>query len=470
MPVEKPVPGSPRLFTRRQFNAAAGAALLTAAGCGLGKSDRRPSVVFIVMDTVRADHCSAYGYARPTTPRLASFQQDAVQFSRAITPAPWTLPSHAAFFTGKYPFMTGVHTILTKTDDKEDLIEPPLDDSWRTIAEALRDSGFATGAFVANSVYLTKTYNLHQGFDTYEVERTAADKLAPRATAWLDAQYRKPFFLFVNFIDAHYPFNTNVRPSVVDGDVPQDPERIKRLIEAVMPEGAPGDPELQRAVTAQYDTGIANADFGAGMILDKLKALGILDDTLVIITSDHGEYLGEHRYVGHSKDVYQEALAVPLVIRLPHQHSRETIDKAVSLVDLPGIILGALFGADSLPGFREFMQGNSATFPILAENYYSRRWDIFDPRWGQRFRRERTAIFDWPWKLIVSSDGNDELYQLDWDPAESDNRIGRNRDIAARLREALKLAKPAPAETPVAAPRELSEEEQAEMRALGYLE
>lgn len=188
-------------YSRRDFcGALAGLSLLGTLGCRKAAAPaRRPNVVLIVLDTVRTDHTSGWGYRRPTTPNLDEFLLESARFIRALAPAPWTLPSHASMFTGKYPFMTGVHTFLTQSGGKEDLIEPPLKDEFHTLAEALRAEGYATAAFVANSVYLSTNFNLQQGFDVYEVNRVPAVDLAPPALRWLDSQQSRPFFLFASF-------------------------------------------------------------------------------------------------------------------------------------------------------------------------------------------------------------------------------------------------------------------------------
>jgi arylsulfatase A-like enzyme len=446
--------------------------LALAAGCDRWPSFRRskPGVVWIVLDTVRADHTSAHGHYRPTTPNLGRFLGSSTQYMRAIAPAPWTLPSHAAMFTGQYPFMIGMTTRLIQQPNGEDLIEGPLDDNYHTVAEALAENGYATAAFVANSVYMKPRYNLGQGFGVYDVNRVPAVELLPPALDWLDQQRKDPFFLFINIMDAHFPMNTAPQPGVVDGPVPQDPELFRRLIDVIMPQTAPPDEALRQEVIAQYDTGIANADVGVGLVLDRLRQLGLYDDTLIIVTSDHGEYLGEHGLVGHSKDVYEPTAHVPLAIHVPGQRRARAVVPPVSLVDLAGLILSEALGPRAMAGYAEFMRGNSAQFPVLCENHFSRRWDVFDERWGHRFRRERTAIYEWPWKYIASSDGAHELYQLDTDPAEQDNRIARDAAVAARLQERVEAAVVSfPSSTAPAPVQELTEEEKKEMDALGYL-
>ena len=247
-----------------------------------------PNVVLLVLDTVRAGHLGCYGYARRTSPAIDAFATDATRYACARATAPWTLPSHASMFTGRFPFEHGAHRYkgsfllhLAKIHSK------PLPERWPTLAEALRAEGYATGGFTANSGYTARRYALCQGFDTYEVDRQPAVMLNGRVFRWLDGQKGNPFFLFVNYMDAHYPYNTTPRPGLLD--VPPLPGKkpFNKLSEHVMPGGsAPLPSELVQCVTDQYDTGIANADLAVGELLNALRDLGVYDQTMVIVASD----------------------------------------------------------------------------------------------------------------------------------------------------------------------------------------
>jgi arylsulfatase A-like enzyme len=227
--------------------------------------------------------------------------------------------------------------------------------------------------------------------------------------------------------------------------------------------------ELARKVIDQYDTAIANLDEQVGALLDRLRDKGLADETIVVITSDHGEYFGTHHLVAHSKDVYQGALRVPLLIRGPGPGEPAVDDIPVAANDLPSLILSRLPASyrDRWPGAFPDSPGNH---PVIAENYYTRRKDLFHPVWGDRFWRIRRAVFEWPYKLILSSDGNHELYDLEQDAAESNNLIDEEPALAERLGDELRAfmsERGTPKEQPDLSPIDETLEQQ--LRSLGYL-
>ena len=394
------------------------------------------NIVLIVIDTLRADHLGCYGYWRDTSPAIDAFAAGATRYSRALSAAPWTVPSHGALFTGKPPFQHGAHTFPV---DRPSTNVNPLPLDQLTLAEALRERGYRTAAFVSNVAFLAKHWQLNQGFEEYVVERLYADELNRMIFSWLDRQaHTEPFFLFVNYIDTHQPYNTRPRPELVELPEEAEPHALRdELARRVMPAKDPVPSDLIEKVIAQYDTSIGNVDEQIGALLERLHSAGLDDRTLIVITSDHGEYFGEHRLVGHSKDVYQPALVVPLIIRAPGQTTGNVVDVPVVSNDVPHLISQAL---------SEPLRGElAALFPdapgnhlVLVENYYTRSKDLFHPDWGWRFNRVRRAVFDWPYKYIDSSDGRHELYQLELDPGESDDLIDREPGIVARLAEELR--------------------------------
>ncbi len=163
-----------------------------------------------------------------------------------------------------------------------------------------------------------------------------------------------------------------------------------------------------------------------------MKALEIYDNTLIVLTSDHGEYFGEHLLVEHSKDIYMEATHVPLIIKYPGQLEGSVSDLVISSVDIPGMILDQLPAEVAKPYLDRF-PARPGNHPVLIENYYTRTGDLWNRRWGHRFRRVRRAIIDWPYKVIRSSDGAHELYDLSVDIAESNNLYATKTDVANRL-------------------------------------
>ena len=431
-----------------------------------------PNVLLVTLDTLRADHLGCYGYERPTSPRLDAFAATATRYERAISASPWTLPTHASLFTGMPPFAHRAHTVVV--DDRDDNNVRPLAEEHLTLAEALRAEGYRTGAFVANEGYLSAKWNLDQGFDLYHVERVYAEQLNPRIFRWLETNLEtedeRPFFLFVNYIDTHLPYNTRARPGLMDPPAIQDDGQLLRSLKRrVMPAKEPVPERLRRRVIDQYDTAIANVDEQLGVLLDKLSDSGLGENTLIVITSDHGEYFGEHHLVQHSKDVYQPALAVPLILRDPGQVEGEVVDEMVVSNDLPNLILSRLPST-----LRERLEprfpDSVGSHLVIAENYYTRAWDLFHPEWGWRFQRIRRAVFEWPYKYIDSTDGQHELYDLARDPSESRNLIASRSDRARRMAAALRELEAGTASTQAGPeiPR-LSEEDLERLRALGYV-
>jgi arylsulfatase A-like enzyme len=324
-----------------------------------------PNVLLLVWDTVREMNVSLYGYPRPTTPNLERLAERSITFTQAFSIAPWTLPSHGAMFSGllEQEMVVG-HLTPFETDQ-------PL------LSEILGRHGYLTGGFVGNTVYAGSEYGLTRGFLHYEDYRrtlgtvlfspTAARRLgiewrvrqrigvplafnkktATQVNAdflrWLDGLEPggRPFFGFLNYFDAHRP---HLAPPPFDTLFGADPARR-------MPPRARRQEVLDRLI-AGYDASIAYLDDETGRLLEALRSRGLLDNTIVIVTADHGEHFGEHDLYNHSNSLYQELLQVPLVIRVPSRQDRVTIAEPVSLRDLPATIveLVGVPGPNPFPG------------------------------------------------------------------------------------------------------------------------
>jgi arylsulfatase len=395
------------------------AIVLCAAGCSEPEPRRTRNVLLVTLDTLRADHLGCYGYQRPTSPRIDAFAAGATLYRRSFSASPWTVPTHASLFTGKAPLEHGARTFETHRVGHDNV--NPLHEAQFTLAEMFAELGVDTGAFVTNSSFLTPRWQLDQGFATYTVKRHYAPETTQSALAWLEENADNGFFLFLNYIDVHKPYNTLTpapfleTPAVVD-----DGELLLELYDAVMPGNRPVPAELAQQVIDQYDTAIANLDQGIGALFDGMRELGLFDDTLIVLTSDHGEYFGEHLLVEHSKDLYMEATYVPLIVKQPGQTQGGVSDVVISSVDIPGMVLDALPPELAAP-YRERFPYRPGNHPVLIENYYTRGKDLWHERWGHRFKRVRRAVIDWPYKYIRSSDGDNELFDLSVDPAESNN-------------------------------------------------
>lgn len=371
-------------------------------------------------------------------------------------------------FTGQHVFQHGVEARLTVDQQgKTGVFEPPVPDSALMLAETLSGAGYNTAAFTANKPYMSPHWNFGQGFDIYSCQKQPGLELLESVRPWLRRQNDKPFFLFVNFMDAHWPYNTKLRPGTFEASIPQDENLARELVYAVLPGVKPPDKSLVEGVTAQYDMGIANADYAFSQLLNTLQELGFYDESMIILTSDHGEYLGEHMLAQHSKDLYEPVLHVPLVVKSPGQQAAGEVARPVSLLQVYGELLGA---AKIEPPRPVPTLGEDA--PVVAELSYSRPWDLENPQWANRFKRIRTAFYDFPWKLIRSSDGRHELYNLHDDPAEKRNRFTLETERAKRMMAELAAIKPpSPEARPI--PREqtpkLTEEQKEAFKSGGYL-
>ncbi len=338
-----------------------------------------PNVLFVVLDTVRRDHLSLHGYRRPTTPNLERLARDGIRFDRARAAAPWTLPSHASFFTGCWPHELDVHWLT------------PLRTGAPLLAEYLGSRGYATAGFVANTGYCSYDTGLARGFTCYEdysLKRLAflqtavlvkemlkpifqlsyADDsgfldLVPEflnrcfyADARKDAslinrafldwlarrpEESRPFFVFLNYMDAHAPYKLPAGVPHRFGHRPQSRDEIRILYEGwdLLDKLTLPKPYLTMARDA-YDSCLAYLDEQLGVLFKELHQRDLLDDTLIVIASDHGEGLGEHDLFDHGESLYATELDVPLLILGPlESRTARVVPQVVSLRDLPATIV-----------------------------------------------------------------------------------------------------------------------------------
>jgi arylsulfatase A-like enzyme len=286
------------------------------------------------------------------------------------------------------------------------------------------------------------------------------------------AKHREePFFLFINYMDTHKPYNTKR----VDGFM-EHVEGLKSvpLLRGLYPtvmmqkQASPEQIQIQNDV---YDLAIRNLDRGIGELMGELRELGQYDNSLIIFTSDHGEFLGEHDYLTHWKDVYEEVVHVPLIVKHPGQHVKLRIAQTTSTVQIPQIILDALRGS-KLEQYRDQFETKPGAGLVVVESRYSHEKDYYNPKWGHRFKRVRFAIYEGQHKYVYSTNEEHELFDLSADPAESTNLFGQNPKLADSLREKLQgLISEAP--TPVTVQDDsvpvLEGETLNELRDLGYL-
>jgi len=336
--------------------------------------DHRPNVILITLDTVRADHLSVYGYGRDTTPRLRRLAAEcATVYSRTIAPSNHTLASHASIFTG---LSLGHHGARFFAWAGRDPVAIRLSDRMPTIASMLAAAGYDTRAIVANTDALHAGYGVSRGFSRYDCREVAnpyrvakayllmnvvrslvvgvlrppradasyisAEDVSRAAEAFDGRPRSRPFFLFLNYMDAHVPY---VPPSPFDQrfegrDETFDWARYPDIVQDVAVKRRRQLSAAERAhLVSQYDGGIAYMDQQVGALLDRLRALDLFDDTLLIITADHGESFGDHRAIGHGTTLYQDEVGVPLVVKYPGSPAPAVVDVPVSTVDIAPTIL-----------------------------------------------------------------------------------------------------------------------------------
>jgi arylsulfatase A-like enzyme/Tfp pilus assembly protein PilF len=389
------------------------------------------NVLLISIDTCRADRLSAYGFPRQTTPNIDAVAETGTLFHNAVAPVPITLPAHATMLTGMIPPRHGVR----------DNAYYVLDPGHTTLAELLRDHGYRTAAFVAAFV-LDSRFGLDQGFEHYDdrlervggvhvIGETPAAEISDRAIEWLEGHPGEPFFLFLHYYDPHMPYD------------PPEP----------FASDPAGDP---------YAGEIAYADASLGRVLDKLRQLEAYDSTLIVITGDHGEMLGEHGEDTHAYFIYDGAIRVPLVIKLPGQRSPRRVGEPVGLVDITPTVAGLLGlpltvevqGIDLSPTLR-----GEGALPsgrhLYCESTEPTKYGA-NPLFGLVTER---------WKYIETT--RPELYDRTSDPGESHDLAEEQPDVRGDLRE--RLASVLRAGPGGAAPdTALDPESRERLRSLGY--
>jgi arylsulfatase A-like enzyme len=436
-----------------------------------------PNVLVIVVDTLRADHLSSYGYARPTSPNFDRLAQQGALFENAISSTSWSLPSHVSLLTGRYQFEHGIGNVQP---------EPWLGwgnkslGGFPTLGEALQERGYRTGAFSANRTYFTTSLGFGRGFQHFEdyfhspadmfvrtlygrefariylnrsdqskVKRALrflgmdsmldkdsegsgnyggaqgvrkrADVVNRELLHWIDVGGAHPFFAFLNYFDVHYPY----------GGPPTYPK-------------PPWD-HGGRMNEDEYDAAVKYADDALGRLMQALEQRGLSNHTLVIITSDHGESLGQHGLTYHGQALYRELIHVPLLIWYPgHVPAGVKLPTPVTIAAIPATIMDLLGAATQSmfpsPSLSALWQAGGGTDwqDVLSE---LARNDIADKEDKVAAKVVPTAttgsmksLVTPQWQLITHENMGDQLYDWALDPAESNNLIHAPEGQATSIR------------------------------------
>ncbi len=405
---------------------------LAALVCRIAYAQPSTPVILISVDTLRADRLGCYQAGRRQTPHIDALAKSGTLFAEVNSPFPLTLPSHVALFTSTYPFANGVQDNGV-----------PLKPALATLATVLKGAGYRTAAFVSSFV-LDRRFGLNRGFDVYEgpidlhnktasgasERKLSGAQVVDAATHWLEHNSTAPFFLFLHLYDLHLPY-----------DLPQDPS--------------------QRHGETGYAAELAYEDRVLGDFLAFLEHRGLLQKTLIVFTSDHGEGLGEHGESTHGYFIYQSTLHVPLIVHWPAGARRipqERVDEAASLLDVAPTILEAI-GVPRPAGMRgRSLIGAGGTREIYSESLYARNHfgcaTIRSLRVGQ-------------YKYIEAP--KPELYDLSSDPNELRNLYEQQRPKAAAMGArvaAVRAGSPAGPAGKAASP---TPDTMKALRSLGYL-
>ena len=366
-------------------------------------SPQRPRrVILISIDTCRADYLSCYGYPLKTTPNIDTVAAEAARFEHAIAQNPLTLPSHCTMMTGKIPPQHGVHDNLNYT----------LNQSNLTLAEILKKAGFRTGAVISASV-LEEQFGLDQGFDDYDdefdqrlegeyhIERRGAEA-TQHALSWIEKNQDENFFLFLHYYDPHYPY--------------EPPEEFRKRFHNTPRTGDLSKEEYKRFYAAE----IAYTDFCIGQLIEKLKSLKLYDSALLIITSDHGEGLGDHQEATHGYYIYHESIHVPLIVKLPGMKNAKTVKDTVGIVDITPTIC-SLLNLDVPEPF----QGKDLSIYLLNDTSENQNRHIYSESLLPTKYKASPLLAVVGDRLKYIQTSQPELYHLKDDPHERHNIVDK---------------------------------------------
>ncbi|MGH7474846.1 MAG: sulfatase [Longimicrobiales bacterium] len=399
------------------------------------------NILLIILDTVRAQSMSLYGYERLTTPHLDRWAAQGVTFDHAIATSSWTLPTHASLFTGR-------EAVELETNWKV-----PLDRRFPRVAEAFRDAGYLTAGFVANLLYTGHDSGLARGFLEYRdykwtwrqwlltaglgqrvkawragwqpyhpfSDRKDASEVNKEFLHWLDGADERPFFVFLNYYDAHQPY----RP----------PSEYRRRFR-----------HENRGIEG-YDGALAYLDDQLHLLLTALERRDVLENTVVVVTSDHGEMFGEQDLTGHGNSLYMPVLRVPLFVWGPGIPAGMRVDNVVSvrtlaqtLTELAG--LDAEFSGESLnPYWRDLSEAGDVRrndVPALAALTKGIRTP---PEWPVS-KGDMASVIRGDWQYIQNGDGTELLFDIVRDPGQAHDLSGlpSMAGVMAELRSELRRA------------------------------
>jgi arylsulfatase A-like enzyme len=450
--------------------------LLGALGIVACGTSEPPNVVLVTLDTTRADHLGCYGYDGDTSPNLDRFAEQAILYERAYSTSSWTAPSHASIFTGLLPMQHGADVALDTRRLR------PLGEELSTLAELLAEAGYRTAGVVSGPA-LRRDLGFAQGFEIYDdggtvglaaIHGKRAKRAADQAIAHLERFAEEPYFLFVNFYDPHAPYRP---PPPHDSSLPpataKDPTpRLIALLKAGVPPVPVESLDLETrtayaGIVAGYDAEIRYMDHHLGRLLDAIAVSPRSDETLIIITGDHGESFGEHYYFGHTLHLYEDNVRVPLLVRPPGTTEARRVTEPVQNHRVFASIL-AEAGIDMPPqvAVRRLDETGGIVLTELRSNHLTVR--LFD---DPSFHRDLRAIYGPPYKLVEAASGAVELFDIERDPDELANLASEEPELVKTLSERMNdFVERHPPLYVQDMEAELQPDTEKALRALGYIE
>ena len=477
---------------RQRVSIIAAAVITGLVGCGCKKADqadrdtassRRPNIVLITIESLRHDHVGCYGYDRTTTPTLDALAGEGIAFDNVYSVTSWTLAAHASLFTGLYP--TAANIIYPK--DR-------LHEAYTTLAELLADGGYDTAAVVSGT-YLLSKFKLDQGFAAYDdsiaqppggKRVSIGDVTNPQMEeALLDyfdkrGQTDRPFFLFAYFWDPHYDY---IPPEPYDKMfVPSDakPISLAHYDGQKNPVKKGISPQELAYVISQYDGEIRCTDDVLGRVFQKMKDRGLWDNTVVIVTADHGEEFFEHDNKGHKNNVFAESVRIPLIIKPAQATAARRDDRLASLVDLFPTILDF---AD-VEGDLHLLQGYSLLDEPVGQPVYcelTTSWYFRNKKTGEKWKESDLWLSIRQGQHRVVGMKNDKKNKKRWqlfdviaDPGEQ-SPLGADQtdlqlEMKSRVRKWYEYMKQLAATIGERGEADLSPAELERLRGLGYIE
>jgi arylsulfatase A-like enzyme len=418
-----------------------------------------PNVILITIDTLRADHLGAYGYERDTSPNIDKLAEDGVLYENAFSQAPWTYPSLSSIHTSLYPSQVSRFSMFFK-----------ISDSLLTLAEYMKNNFYATIGVVSNR-YAGKTYGFAQGFDVFEEcnimnhDSISSQLVTETAVDSINEYADNPFFLWIHYMDPHTQYNHHPEHAYRQ----ENSSNITVLLKEqdLNPIADSLNEADLRFIADTYDEEISYTDQYVGKLINTLKDRGLYDNTIIVLTSDHGEELLDRNRFGHGETLYNEILHIPLIIHNPLDDKLKgtKVSRNVETRSIAGTIAGEcgiptnhFKGINLLRTPSEHIDG---AFVFSEKGKNSEKLPDY------------RAVFMKEWKLIENvKEGTFELYDLSNDPHEETNLYGSERPGMSELQNLLVSQLSGFEPVLVAEPEkaEPSEEDIKQLKALGYIE